>query len=194
MPPRYLQEFRAQYPGAYDDVPDRNLARALIKKDPIRWTPLVGDLVMAQQQPPGPGTTNLTTTDVLRGVGKGADFGLPLIGAMGGGAVGMPMGPGGAMLGGGLGGALGQQGANVVNQLISGIDPAAAAHPYFLGLRDFKALLGHELELPGELPGQPQVVGIKERDHLGGSGRDPRVPGGRDAPVLPAQQPKTRVV
>ena len=126
MPPRYLQEFRAQYPGAYDDVPDRNLARALIKKDPIRWTPLVGDLVMAQQQPPGPGTTNLTTTDVLRGVGKGADFGLPLIGAMGGGAVGMPMGPGGAMLGGGLGGALGQQGANVVNQLISGIDPAAA--------------------------------------------------------------------
>lgn len=147
MPAQYMREFRRQYPQ-YNAIPDRELAARLIRKDPARWTPLFGDLVAgppgafgaiggpAAGTPDAPEPLRLTTTDVLRGVAQGADFVLPLGGAVLGGALAAPSatvsGPLGPVAGGALGAGIGQAGSNLVSRFIGGLDPEAV-EPRTLG-------------------------------------------------------------
>ena len=125
--PNYLAEFRHQYPE-YHDIPDQVLVQKLLLKDPTRWAPLLGPLAGPAAGTPGaPPPTNYTGTDVVRGMNRGAGFALPAAGAMVGGTLGLPAGPGGAIVGGGLGGAGGSFLADAVNNAVSYLNPDAAS-------------------------------------------------------------------
>lgn len=102
MPNLTLQEFRQQYPD-YNDLSDQELAGLLVKKDPVKWTAPLKDVVSPPQGPGIPGGTS--TRALVGGMGQQAlgagrtalDVGLSVGGPVAGG---LAFGPAGAMLGG----------------------------------------------------------------------------------------------
>lgn len=108
------------------------LARDIAGKRQSRFVP-IGGILGSPPQTDAPTGSTVTSTDILKGINTGADIGLPLGGAMLGGAIGIGstpiMGPASPLATAGLSGggaALGQQGANVINEIIAAIDPQAA--------------------------------------------------------------------